>query len=134
VLVNLVFQLLYSKPELYYHQIQLLFACHLANATEVIPLLWPSSIFSAASHCTRTLGFVCIQSGISFSKFLRIILVSGAKMSAEQYSCKGACSITDLLYKINRFASWTKECKIRLLSTLVKLVRVLLYYNKDLLE
>jgi hypothetical protein len=35
------------------------------------------------------------------------MLFSGAKTRAEQYSCRGACSITVRLCKANRFASWT---------------------------
>jgi hypothetical protein len=89
------------------------------KATEVTQSEWPSSVCSAAFQFARTFGFVWIQGGIYSSNRLRIILFSGAKTSAEQYSWRGARSITDRLYRANRVASWMNACRLGLLSALV---------------
>lgn len=56
---------------------------------------WPSSVYRAAFQFSCTFVFIWTQGGISFSNRLRTLLLSGAKISAEQYSCKGTCSITN---------------------------------------
>jgi hypothetical protein len=75
------------------------------KAIDVTQSEWPSSVCSAAFQYACTFGFVWIQGGIHFSNRPRTILFSGAKTSAEQYNWRGACSITDRLYRANRFAS-----------------------------
>jgi hypothetical protein len=89
------------------------------KATEQTPSEWPSSVCRAALQFACTFGFLWIQAGIHFSNRLRTILFSGAKTRAEQYSWRGACSITDRLYKANRFASWINARRLGLLSALV---------------
>ena len=89
------------------------------KATDVTLLEWPSSVCSAAFQFACTFGFVWIQGGIHFSNRPRTILFSGAKTSAEQYNWRGACSITDRLYRVNRFASWMNACRLGHLSALV---------------
>jgi hypothetical protein len=56
------------------------------KATDLTPLVWPSSVCSTALQCSCTLGFLSIQGGTLFSNVCRIILVSGEKISAEQYN------------------------------------------------
>ena len=75
------------------------------KATEVTQFEWPSSVCRAALHSACNFVFLWIQAGIHPSNCLRTILFSGAKTRAEQYSWRGACSITDRLYKANRLAS-----------------------------
>ncbi|PVH67896.1 hypothetical protein DL98DRAFT_523074 [Cadophora sp. DSE1049] len=75
------------------------------KATEETLSVWPSSVWSAAFQCVCTFGFNVIQAGIHPSNSHRTILFPGAKTRAEQYNCKGACSIADRLYKTNRFVS-----------------------------
>ena len=89
------------------------------KATEVTGFQWPSSVCSAALQSACTFGFLWIHGGIYSSNRLRTTLFSGAKTRAEQYSCRGVCSIIDRLYKVNRLASWTNACKIGLLSAVV---------------
>lgn len=78
-----------------------------------------SSVCSAAFQFASTFDFLRIQGGIYSLNRVRTILCSGANMRAEQYNWSGAWSITDRLYKANRFASRINACKVGLLSTLI---------------
>jgi hypothetical protein len=86
------------------------------KATDKTEPEWPSSVCSTALQSACTFGFVWIQAGIHFSNRLRTMLFSGAKTRAEQYSWRGVCSITDRLYRANRFASYTSAYRSGLLS------------------
>jgi hypothetical protein len=77
------------------------------KATDVTLYECPSSVCSAVFQFAYALDFIWTHGGTHFANLLRIILCSGAKTRAEQYSWRGACSIINRLYKANRFASWT---------------------------
>jgi hypothetical protein len=88
------------------------------KATDLTESEWPWSVCSTGFQFACALGFFLIQGGMHFSNRLRIILFSGAKIRAEQYSCRGICSINDRLYKANRLVSYINAYKLGLLSAL----------------
>ena len=75
------------------------------NATALTESVWPLSVCRAAIQFACMFVFVWIQGGTHLLNRPRTMLFSGAKMRAEQYIWRGACSITDRLYRANRFAS-----------------------------
>ena len=85
------------------------------KATELTQSVWPSSVCSIAVQYISTLGFPWIQDGIYRSNVSRTMLFSGAKTRAEQYTCRGACSIIDRLDMANRDPSFINVCKSGLL-------------------
>src|SRR5579871_6321674 len=75
------------------------------NATDVTEAVWPSSVCNDALQSSWTLGNLFIHLGILSSNHFLTKLLSGAKMSALQYVCRGACSIAGRQLRANRFIS-----------------------------
>jgi len=85
------------------------------KATELTQSVWPSSVCSIAFQYISTLGFPWIQDGIYRSNVSRTMLFSGTKTRAEQYTCRGACSIINRLNIANRDLSFINVYKSGLL-------------------
>src|SRR3984957_21225887 len=59
------------------------------KATALTELEWPSSVLRQAFQSFSTFDSLLIQSGICLLNFFCITLISGAKIRAEEYSCRG---------------------------------------------
>jgi len=76
------------------------------NATDQTKSVWPSSVCSPTLQSSWTLGNLFIHFSILSRNCFLTKLLSGAKTSALQYVCRGACSIAGRqLRRANRFTS-----------------------------
>lgn len=74
-------------------------------ATALTSPEWPSSVCSEAFQLLSTFDSLVAHLGICSMNFFRIMLISGAKSKAEEYSCSGAFSSIDRFCRAKRFAS-----------------------------
>jgi hypothetical protein len=88
------------------------------KATDLTQSKWSSSVCSAPLQFACPFEILYIPL-IHSSNCFRTMLCSGVKIRAELYIWRGAFSITERLYRVNRFASRIKAYKLGLFSILI---------------
>lgn len=89
------------------------------KATALTPCAWPSNISNKASQSCSAFDSPVVHFGIWPLNLLFMMLISGAKIRAEESSCNGAFSSIDWFRKAKRCASRRKSTFLALSSNCV---------------